>query len=184
MREVWVDIPEYVGIYQISNFGNVRSLDRSTTRTENGKSIQQPLKGQLLKASKSTPYLTVNLCKDGNSIRTNVHEVVARLFIGPRPRGEQVCHRDGDGYNPRLDNLRYGTPKSNSKDRRLHGTDAIGENNPGAKLTTELVVEIKKLIDVYESDSKIASMFHVSTLTIKAIRLGQRWSHVTIPVAV
>lgn len=64
-------------------------------------------------------YLRLNL---GFGKTRNVHALVAEAFIGPRPKGHVVRHRDGDRSNPRLDNLEYGTYSENTCDSVKHGT--------------------------------------------------------------
>lgn len=51
-----------------------------------------------------------------------LHIIVAEAFLGPRPRGQVVRHRDGNRQNPRRINLEYGTYVENTKDAIRHGT--------------------------------------------------------------
>lgn len=64
-------------------------------------------------------YPTVRLT--GKKTRT-LHSLVAETFIGPRPEGMEVRHKDGDRTNPALANLCYGTPSQNRADAYTHGT--------------------------------------------------------------
>lgn len=100
--EIWKDIPGYEGLYQISNFGNVKSLNYNRTGKERIK------KTQLCKG-----YVRAYLCK--NSIKTwhRVHRLVYEAFIGPIPDGMQVNHIDENKQNNRIDNLNLMTPKEN-----------------------------------------------------------------------
>ena len=75
MEEIWKDISGYEGIYQVSNLGNVRSLDRLDCR---GRKRQ----GVLLKQVISTnDYLKVTLYKNGKSKTKIIHRLVAEAFI-------------------------------------------------------------------------------------------------------
>jgi hypothetical protein len=50
-----------------------------------------------------------------------VHKLVMEAFVGPCPPGKQCLHRDGNGLNNRLENLRWGTPEENTQDMIKHG---------------------------------------------------------------
>ena len=86
------------------------------------------------------------------------------------------CHGDGNRHNNHLDNLRWGTRKSNAEDRLLHGTLLRGENAPGAKLSNAQVVEIKKALARGESLTILSRAHGVAVETINAIRRGESWS--------
>lgn len=82
-EEIWMDIPEYEGLYQGSNFYKVRSLDHygksknDSTHFVNGKMLK-------LVKDESTGYLKVSLCKNGVVTKKYVHRLMAELFI-PNP---------------------------------------------------------------------------------------------------
>lgn len=50
-----------------------------------------------------------------------IHVLVADAFLGPRPHGCVIRHKDDNKLNPRLDNLSYGTPKQNWEDAERNG---------------------------------------------------------------
>lgn len=64
-------------------------------------------------------YLKLNLAMGKSKL---LHAVVAEAFIGPRPAGMDVCHRDDNRLNPRLENLEYGTRAKNIQDTVRRGT--------------------------------------------------------------
>ena len=114
MTELWSKIPGED--YEASSLGRIRSVDR-WKRGGNGLRFY---KGKVLKASIDTGgYLTVTL---GNCDQRRVHCLVMLAFVGPPPKGMEVCHRDGVRPNVTLDNLYYGTRKQNIEDARRHGT--------------------------------------------------------------
>ena len=111
--EIWKDIQGYDGLYQVSNLGKIRSLDRVT---RNGKSI----KGidRSIYVNKRNGYSYINLSKDGKSKNVLLHRIVATAFI-ENPFGyETVNHKNENKQDNRVenlewmtlpDNLRYGT---------------------------------------------------------------------------
>lgn len=94
--EIWREIAGYETLYQISNYGRVKSLGNSQARQE------KILKQQLQRDG----YKRVWLCKKGfKRKRFPVHRLVANAFIPNPLRKEQVNHQNGDKLDNRLENL-------------------------------------------------------------------------------
>jgi len=126
MQEVWLPVVGHEGSYEVSSHGRVRSLDRTVHRSTS--SMRR--RGQLLRPCLTHGYPTVNL-----SAKTyQVHVLMLKAFVGPRPSGLYGCHNDDVRTNNVLSNLRWGTPSSNSQDKLRHGNDhnAIKETCPWA----------------------------------------------------
>ena len=92
MKEIWKDITGYDGIYQVSNFGRIRSLDRERKKTICGSSCRYLIKGKILKSrfskNKKVGYVNyprVVLRKNNVSKQFCVHKLVAQAFI-PNPQ--------------------------------------------------------------------------------------------------
>lgn len=97
MEEIWKDIPEYEGLYQVSNIGNVKSLNWKNQGYE---------KNLWLKPHKNG-YLQVELAKGGTKKCFVVHRLVAIAFI-PNPQGyPQVNHKDENKRNNCAENLEW-----------------------------------------------------------------------------
>lgn len=111
LKEVWKDISEYVGYYQVSNFGNVRSVDRVITDC-NGKTYFKHGKNMKF-GNNGVGYMFVALCKFGKYKLVTVHRLVATAFI-PNPDNLPVInHIDGNKLNNNVDNLEWCTTKEN-----------------------------------------------------------------------
>ncbi len=104
--EVWRPVKEYEGIYEVSSYGRVRSIDRED-------SAGRKRKGKILSPSSNHGYLGVNLGKNGKLNFIPVAYLVAQAFLGERPAGYQVHHRDAIKHNNRIENLEYVTGKRN-----------------------------------------------------------------------
>lgn len=108
----WLPVVGYEGIYRVSDDGQIWSAPRANAR------------GGLLKLySDKHGYPWVTLTKDGKQKRRSVHQLVAEAFIGPRPPGQEVRHKDGNPANAGAANLLYGTHAENMQDKARHGTD-------------------------------------------------------------
>lgn len=111
-REEWRPVVGYEGLYEVSNLGQVRSLDRLDA-------IGRPRRGAPLKPDASHPkgYLRVSLCRDKVVTRFQVHHLVLAAFVGPRPEGMEGCHSpDPNPANNRLENLRWDSSSENARD--------------------------------------------------------------------
>ena len=116
MEEIWRDIIiekngvtyDYSGLYEVSNYGRVRSLDRVDS---NG----HRLKGKIKKLRvNNMGYVCVGLCKDGKVKTFSVHRLVATAFI-PNPKNLPVVnHRDENPSNNCVKNLEWCTQKYNT----------------------------------------------------------------------
>ena len=128
-----------------------------------------------IKASNS--YMVVNLTDSNRRKQESVHVLVLQTFVGPRPKGLQCCHSDGDRSNNKLSNLRWDTPTNNHKDKHKHGTAAVGEKNPYAKLNVQAVMDIRanyKQVPV----NYLAKKYGVSRSTIFRVIHNKSWTHV------
>ena len=144
--EIWKDIPEYEGRYQVSNLGNVKTLTRLViehrrTYIRNGKILNQ--------YNDKAGYYKVKLYNgDGSFLSKGVHQLVASLFI-PNPNNyPQVNHIDGNPRNNEISNLEWCSNSQNTKHAYSTGLKKIenytGEANNWAKLTKEDVLNIRK----------------------------------------
>lgn len=133
MQEIWKDVPEYEGVYQVSNLGNVRSLNYNNKgKTAN---ISQHIH--------KTGYLNVILCKNSEKKTKSVHRLVALAFL-PNPNGYQcVNHIDANKANNNVGNLEWCTHKQNTahaiKCGLLNPNFMLGRTGAKNKLSKKIV---------------------------------------------
>ena len=96
MQEIWKDIKDYEGLYQISNLGNIRTID-----------------GYNIKPWITRGYCYVALSKNGNSKKYRVHRLVAQAFIINPNNLQIINHKDENKQNNRVDNLEWCTQYEN-----------------------------------------------------------------------
>ena len=157
--------------YDVSDLGRLRRV-----RPSKGTHV-----GRIGKVrTDSLGYVVFELRQDGRGREFKVHRLVAEAFIGPRPDGLEVNHKDGNKENNRPSNLEYVTRSQNCK----HSWDNLprktffyrGEEHPSAKLTEVQAREALSLKGV-ESSSAVARRFGVGASTIQEIWKGTRWKH-------
>ena len=104
--EEWKDIKNYEGLYQISNFGNVKSLKKKAGHSTRCEKI---LKTHLDKDG----YVYVTLCKNNKTHLATIHRLIAEAFIPNPDNLPQINHKDEDKTNNNIDNLEWCTCKYN-----------------------------------------------------------------------
>ena len=180
MVEQWRPISGYIGKYEVSDQGRVRSLERVCSTGNGG---TRPVPGRIRALTpNSRGYLGVILCDgEAGKKRFEVHTLVAKAFIGPRPKGMEVCHNDGNPSNNTRKNLRYDTHSKNSMDRVNHGTTNRGERHGMNKLTEEEVHSIRALLDRGMSQTSISRRFGITQSAVSNINTSKTWGWLCPP---
>ena len=97
MREIWKDIKDYEGLYQVSNWGRVKSLGNGGTHKTS----------RILKSADARGYLQVELSKNGKTKKFSIHRLVAEAFL-PNPLNlPQINHKDENPSNNNVSNLEW-----------------------------------------------------------------------------
>jgi len=181
MREIWKDITDYEGYYQVSNLGRVRSLDREV-RTSNGRTILRLGKLISLKPHSKRKYSEINLYRSGKGKASKVHRLVAQAFI-PNPENKPVVnHLNGIKNNNRVENLEWCNQSRNAAHSFEIGLQIgmKGSKNHQSKLTSEMVLNICDLLDTSrKTQLDIASIYGVDKTTIQKINTGSNWNWLT-----
>jgi hypothetical protein len=113
MTEVWKDIEGYEGLYQVSNFGRVKSCEKMVVHFRGG---FRKLKEKVRKLSKdSDGYLILDLHKDGVGKFKKVYRLVANAFLENNSNKSQVNHINGIKHDNKIDNLEWCTNSENQK---------------------------------------------------------------------
>lgn len=169
----WRKIPGYP-YYRINKRGQVLSIARTKSYIIRGKLVSRTYKAKLMKHEPHRGYPYVTLVKRGTKKTIAVHVLVARTFLGKKPKGLEVRHLDGDKKNCHPSNLSYGTKKQNRADDQSR---KMGYR----KLTVE---EVKYARKHYEPGHRkygshaLAKKFGVHQTTISYVVNGKSWSWV------
>jgi hypothetical protein len=172
MEEIWKDISGHENVYQISNFGRIKSLKKRCGYEE-----------KIMKQSVTQRgYMQIILRKNGYKITYLVHRLVLQTFI--KESLLQVNHKNGVKTDNRLDNLEYCTGSENMKHAHETGLqiNKKGELSCRSKLSDSQVKQIKDILknpDLKHGDKKkIAQKFNVVPGVLYAIEKGITWKHI------
>lgn len=171
MKEVWLDIAQFEGVYKVSSLGRIMSMSRKLT---DGRHIKSKILNP--KSSGNHGYLVVNL-KNGNICRlaVPVHRLVAETFISNPDNLPEVNHKDGNKLNNCVDNLEWCSYKDNLvhalKNNLMapHLYAMYGEKHPGHKITDAQVEEIRYLHSQGVKSSELARQYNLSKTHVSKI---------------
>ena len=155
--EEWKDVIGYEGKYQVSNLGNVRSLDYM--HTGNAKELKQ--------YTNRYGYKMVRLCKNGDMKAFSVHKLVAMSFI-PNPNNyPQVNHKDCNPLNNKVDNLEWCTAEYNNtyNNKHIRALETRMKKHIGCRKILQLN-ENEEIIKEYFSISQASKEMKVSNQAI------------------
>ena len=165
--EEWIPAAGYVGRYEVSSLGRVRSL-------LTGKSLTPVVA--------TTGYLTLCLQGANHQQRSELlHRLILRSFAGNAPDNHECAHLDGIKANCALNNLKWVTHKENSAHRKIHGSENTpsGEAAGQAKLCYQDVQRIKEASLFGATRIALARIYGVSSGCISNIVLGKNWKILT-----
>jgi hypothetical protein len=170
----WRPVVGYEGRYEVSDAGEVKSYV--------GRLKSSNLAGRIVTPCISRGYPKVDLAMNGKKRPFTVHRLVMAAFVGVRPAGFQINHKNGIKTDNRLENLEYCSTAAN----RQHAYDTglqpkrKGEKHPLAKLTAELVMEIRRRRSNGERPKDLAREMGIHQSNICHIVSGRIWGHLPI----
>ena len=168
MNEKWICSSFYNGLYEVSDAGRVRRRLPGWNATYVGRFCKQH--------ENHRGYYRVALCSNYKTKWFFVHKLVADAFIGPRPGGLHINHKDMNKKNNIPSNLEYVSPRQNS----IHAISIRppilprGEDHHKTTLKNWQVMEI---LERGATAKELASFYGVSRSTIRNIRLKKTWGH-------
>lgn len=166
VNEEWRPVVGYEGLYEVSDMGNVRSLDRIIRQAaRSGKVYEKAIRGHMLRPGRMPGgHMSVSL---GRKNSRCVHDLVLTAFEGPRPEGQEARHLDGAPANNRRGNLAWSSRGDNGRDKKWHNLPAP------YKLRPPEIASIKAALARGQVQAAIARDFNVSPSTIHLIKKGR-----------
>lgn len=147
MKEIWRDVPEYDGKYQLDTEGNVRRVFPSG-KTRKMKPYHKKMTG--------SQRMVVKLTKEGKSKEEILVQIMAKTFLGPIPDGCVPYHKNGCQSDNYIQNIGYISRKELGK---LTGSSA--RRQPVAKIDSN-----GQIVEVYPSARECAKRNYMSYQTI------------------
>lgn len=166
----WKAIPGYEGFYEVSDQGQVRSVERTTSHGHRRK--QKVLSAGL----DGGGYPKVDLSKDNTQTTRLIHQLVLEAFVGPS-NGLHCCHNNGRRADNRLVNLRYGTISDNAVDRNEHSKGTEREHaSPRAILTAD---DVRFIRSCGLEPAILRKLFpQVKEGALAHVRARRTWKHI------
>lgn len=148
MKEIWKDIENYEGLYQVSNLGKIKSLEHDR-KADKGSYTQ---KSRIMKSFIVRGYYQVRLYKDRKYKNFSIHRLVAQAFIPNLENKAQVNHINGIKTDNRMENLEWCTQSENMIHAYKTGLQKpiLGGKNVLAKAVAQYD-KTGKLIKEYQS---------------------------------
>jgi hypothetical protein len=176
IMEIFKDIKNYEGYYQVSNFGRVKALQRIVN---NHSGFKKELKEKFLNKNISkNGYYVVSLQVNCFKKTFKLHRLIAEAFIHKIPNKNFVNHINGIKTDNRIENLEWCTiSENNIHSRKLGLTNDVGYNSVSSKLTKEQIVFITNS-NIPLKD--LAIMFNVCFTTI--YRAKKRITYKNVPL--
>jgi hypothetical protein len=171
--EIWKDIVGYEGLYQVSDLGRVRSLDRIIKGNKGSEYLK---KGKILKQTFNLKkYSQVNLSKYGVDYHKRVHRLVAETFIPNPEMKPQVNHIDGNKNNNHVINLEWNTESENVIHAYRLGLN-VRSKFAGKERRPVYQLKDGKIINRFETITEAEVKTHTPRQNIRQVIKGKRFS--------
>ena len=173
--EEWRPVLGFEGMYQVSNLGRVRSLERIINYSD-GRIRTFP--GRIIRPGGGKNHLYVFLHRRQVKKKEYVHRLVLESFVGPCPPGMEACHDpDYHPHNNRLSNLRWATASANQRDAIKQGRRVVGEKHPESKYSSSAIRRVHELRSKGLLHREIAAETGIPTLYVGGILRGEKRRH-------
>lgn len=177
MVEIWREIKEYKGYYEVSNLGRFRSMNRTVIRKDGRRVFYE---GKIINGTISRDgYIDVKLSKNGKSETRKLHRLIAQTFI---PMDDytnlEVNHIDYNRMNNKIDNLEWVSHIDNVRHSSKNGNykgNTEGCKNGRANYTEE---EIKYMRDLYDEGKTVMEIIKILFPTLTYKERKNKWSRI------
>lgn len=177
MEEIWKDVNGYSGLYQVSNLGRVRSVDRMITYSD-GRNFKYKQKILNWNIGTKSRRCYVHLYQNSKRKGMLIHRLVAIAFLENPLNLPEINHIDGNTLNNQVSNLEW----ISHLDNMQHGFRTGLINNTGVlhgnnKYTEDQILKVIGLIKEGSTSIQIEKLTNVKAATVNAIRKGSQWRH-------
>lgn len=149
--------------------------DRPYWVTYCGEVISTVKEPRVLKGGISSGYRTLIITRGGPREVVRHHHLVMRWWVGPRPGGMVINHKNGNKLDNRLPNLEYCTPKQNREHAVAHRLYSSGSKCSWSKLNEEAVLKIRAAYKIGFSLNQLSRAFEVNKKAILQVVHNKTW---------
>ena len=168
----WKSVVGYEGIYEVSSDGQIKRLKRITIYVRRGNRVLSRITEKILIGTiNRCGYIQVCIPKDGKCRARLVHQLVALTWIGERPEGKQINHKDGDKTNNQIENLEYVTSKENIRHAVANGLTT------NTKATDQQLIHGRQLIQSGVTIKEAAERVGISIFILQRFNAGKSRFH-------
>lgn len=173
MKEIWKDISEYKGLYQISNFGRVKSLKRKVYA---GRGRMRYQYEKILSDNKTNGngYKVVSLFKENVGKNHYIHRLVAEAFLNNPQNYNYVNHKDQNTFNNIYSNLEWCSQQYNCTYKNAHIKRGLKFRNNKIKSRKIYQLKDKTIIKEYPSIAEAGRQLNVNDSSIRACLKGRQ----------
>lgn len=173
-KEIWKDIPNLKGWYQVSSKGRIRSF-----RKANGIDGKRNNPINMNGAVDSYGYRVITITTNGHKTTKKLHRLVANTFIPNHKNKPQINHINGNRDDNMVSNLEWCTQSENMQHsyKDLEREPVIGNNILNEKDVREIRRHASQRGRFYGKE-ELANKYNVSKGTIQAVVNGRTWKHV------
>lgn len=176
LNEVWKPVKLHKGLYEVSTFGRVRSVERNVKLSRIGTIVNRHLNPCLLKPNiMKIGYVSVQLSKNGKAKLHLVHRLVAEAFIPNPHEYKYVNHKDEDKTNNNVSNLEWCSQEHNSNwGTALIKSMSKNRNRKDLSIKVAMIDKVGKVIRKFESMNDASRIMHIHSAIVSAICSGKR----------
>lgn len=164
MKEIWKPIKGYEGLYEVSNKGRVKTLDKFFDWVDDIKIFH---KGRIIKkCNDSDGYEIIGLTKNKIRKTAKVHRLVAQAFISNSKKKPHINHVDNNRKNNNVSNLEWVTPSENSAHMK---NQKRARNQHFGKINTKMRADIRTYYYKICNKAEVARVFKISEGAVRLI---------------
>lgn len=176
MKEEWRDVLNYIGRYQVSNFGRVKSLSYEYVDSRGHRRVN---KGRVLKNVEDRHGYHVVCLHNINQKNHKVHRLVALAFIDNPEELPIINHRNGVKTDNTVDNLEWCSYKYNTNHAFQNGLCTSGEGHHYSTLSDDEVLKVKKYLKEGKNVPEINKITKINKPVLYQIKNGISWNYLT-----
>ncbi len=178
-KEIWKDVIDYEGFYQVSNIGRIKSIDRIVPRGNGNLTIKGQIMTQIIN---NRGYLSVSLCRNAKYKHMVVHKLELLAFKDNPENKPFGNHKDGIKTNNILTNLEWATCSENNQHAYDTGlktgvcTGKFGKDNPSSKPLCQMDKNTMEVLNDFDSVHDVYRKLGFAVTNIAAACRGSQYT--------